>query len=40
MWRPDLARQFGLSLEQLERGYWSLHTYVGMVDYMRESAKV
>jgi hypothetical protein len=39
MWRPDLARNFGLTYEQLERGYWSLSSFVGMIDFLRESAK-
>ena len=38
MFQPWLAHWFpGVTIEQLEQGYWSMELYVGMVDYARES---
>jgi len=40
MFQPWLAHWFpGVTLEQLERGYWSLDGYVAMLDFVRESTK-
>jgi hypothetical protein len=38
MFQPWLAHWFpGVTIEQLEQGYWSMELYVGMIDYARES---
>jgi len=38
MFQPWLAHWFpGVTMEQLERGYWSMAGYVGMRDYAKES---
>jgi hypothetical protein len=37
MYQPWLAHLFpGVTLEQLEAGYWSLSGYVAMADFARE----
>jgi hypothetical protein len=38
MYQPWLAHSFpGVTLEQLERGYWTLSAYIAMADYVRRS---
>lgn len=35
MWQPWVAHYFpGLTLQQLEAGYWSLSGYVAMYDFV------
>jgi hypothetical protein len=38
MFTPTIAHWFpGVTMEQFERGYWSMELYVGMLDFARES---
>jgi hypothetical protein len=38
MYQPWLAHYFpGVTLEQLEQGYWTLSSYVAMADFAREA---
>jgi hypothetical protein len=40
MYRPWVAHWFpGVTLEQLERGFWTVGGYVAMGDFVRESQK-
>jgi hypothetical protein len=36
MWQPWLAHHFpGVTLQQLEQGWWTLGGYVAMADFVR-----